>query len=95
MASDEFYARKFGLKKLTILEDRYCGTYSGGEYTAWPCDSEDIPSGPSDSDVPCAEFWSDADEHFTIGRGKTRNAAVADLARKLFAPKKVDSKESI
>ena len=29
---------------LTIKADRYSGVYSGGAYTAWPCDEAEIPS---------------------------------------------------
>lgn len=58
---------------LTILRDRYGGTYSGGAYTAWNCYYDDIPYG--------AEFWMY--NVIPVGRGATPNDAVIDLERRL------------
>lgn len=45
---------------LTICKDRYTGTYSGGEWTAWNCDPDDVPVDICLDDVACAEFWGKA-----------------------------------
>lgn len=51
---DEF----FDIYPLTITKDRYTGVYSGGEWTAWYCDADDIPPEIASDDVTCCEFWS-------------------------------------
>ena len=73
---------------LTICFDRYNGVYSGGLYTAWNCDSENVPTEISDDDVTCANFWRDVrNRHYTFlpafGKGSTVEEAVADLRKKL------------
>lgn len=40
---------------LTICNDRYIGTYSGGEWTAWNCDPDDVPVDICLDDVTCCE----------------------------------------
>ena len=62
---------------LTILKDRYSGTYSGGMYTAWNRYSDDIPYGFDATDEVCAEFWMY--NVIPVGRGATPNDAVVDL----------------
>ena len=49
---------KFDIYPLTITKDRYSGVYSGGEWTAWNCDADEVPSDISDDDVTCCGFWS-------------------------------------
>ena len=66
---------------LTIINDRYTGTYSGGEFTAWNMDYHEIPIAPDDDDVTCATFW--ARNKIPVGRGKTPEEAVRDLGRRL------------
>lgn len=68
---------------LTIIADRYSGTYSGGAYTAWNLDCWDIPDGPDGGDTECMMFWDNADKYYIIGRGGTPDEAVADLERRL------------
>ena len=43
---------------LVIIRDRYTGVYSGGKYTAWSGDVEDIlpPPEVNDDDVICMNF---------------------------------------
>lgn len=43
---------------LTITRDRYCGTYSHGEYLAWNLDVWEVPTDPAADDVTCMEFWA-------------------------------------
>lgn len=65
---------------LTIKADRYSGVYSGGEYTAWPCDEEDIPDGVFMDDVTCAHEWGVIkSERQHVGIGCTPSVALVDL----------------
>jgi hypothetical protein len=48
----------FDIYPLTITKDRYMGTYSGGEWTAWNCDADEVPEEIACDDVTCCEFWS-------------------------------------
>ena len=72
------------LYPLTIISDRYGGTYSGGVYTAWPLCFNEIPEDIEDSDVPCFCFWEHVDKSF-IGMGATIEEAKMDLIAKLKA----------
>lgn len=69
---------------LVIICDRYTGAYSGGKYTAWNHDLEDIPPEIDGDDVDCRNFWwgGEADK-YNVGKGSTIAEAVMDLARKL------------
>ena len=70
---------------LTVISDRYDGTYSGGKYTAWPALYFRIPLEVDGSDNDCDDFWSnEADESF-IGFGSTVQEAIDDLEKKLKA----------
>ena len=62
---------------LTIIADRYNGSYSGGVYTAFPLDSWDVPAGSSGSDIECWEFWDSYPG--PVGKGKTPNEALNNL----------------
>ena len=65
---------------LTIKPDRYSGVYSGGEYTAWPCDEAEIPSEVFMDDVSCAHEWSVIKtERQQVGIGCTPSVALVDL----------------
>lgn len=48
----------FDIYPLTITKDRYTGVYSGGEWTAWHCDADEVPSEIASDDVTCCDFWS-------------------------------------
>ena len=90
---------------LTIKPDRYSGVYSGGEYTAWPCDEAEIPSEVFMDDVSCAHEWSVIKtERQHVGIGCTPSVALVDLYLKqhsifiedyMFTVKKVDNGISI
>lgn len=45
---------------LTIVADRYSGTYSQGLFVAWPCHPEDVPYQSQSDDCSCADFWAQA-----------------------------------
>ena len=70
---------------LTIISDRYGGTYSGGDFTAWNLDYYEIPTGPAEDDVSCMLFWDTTD--IVVGRGNTPQEAVDDLRQRLEALK--------
>ena len=66
---------------LVIIKDRYTGTYSNGEYTAWNMFFEDIPREIDEDDVTCHNFWHSYNG--IVGLGKTPNEAIDDLHKKL------------
>jgi hypothetical protein len=71
---------------VTVVPDRYGGTYSQGSWLAFPCDAWDVPRSPFEDDVTAATFWSDA-EHagLQVGLGTAPSAAHDDLVRRLEA----------
>lgn len=66
---------------LTVIADRYGGTYSHGAYTAWKLDPFDIPKAVYGDDVECMNFWFD--NKIICGKGRTVSEAVGDLYIKL------------
>ena len=83
---------------LTIIRDRYNGTYSGASYLAFNLDSNLVPSEVHGSDTTCSYFWDLIDEgNFVegevaydyrdvvkyVGKGATIEDAVIDLYRKM------------
>lgn len=69
---------------LTVVCDRYTGTYSGGAYTAWNLDPWDVPREIEGDDGTCREFWwSGVADRYVVGKGGTVAEAVADLAQKM------------
>lgn len=71
---------------LTIVSDRYGGTYSGGNFTAWNLDFDEIPHAVNSDDVDCHEFW--LENQIVVGKGSTINEAIYDLYLKLEEYKK-------
>ena len=83
---------------LTVIRDRYNGSYSGASYLAFNLDSNSVPSEVRGSDIPCLYFWNLIDEgNFVesevardyrdvvkyVGKGATIEDAVIDLYRKM------------
>ncbi len=78
---------------LTIIVDRYSGTYSGGQFTVWNLHPEVIPDDIYSDDCTCDEFWYEikGDEksynyrkyHNRYGVGNTIQEAINDLYSKL------------
>lgn len=68
---------------LTIVEDRYGGCYSKGNYLAFNLEAWDVPEDVNGSDVDCICFWNDDAKEYAIGKGNTAQEAIDDLARKL------------
>lgn len=66
---------------VTIVADRYAGTYSGGNYTAWPLYPHQLPDGHDDGDSECMNFWYEYKE--PVGKGRTPQAAFEDLLVKV------------
>ena len=94
----EFELAQEDIYPLTVVRDRYNGTYSGASYLAFNLDSNLVPSEVHDSDVPCSYFWDLIDEgNFVegkvardyrdivkyVGKGATIEDAVVDLYRKM------------
>lgn len=67
----------------TIVRDRYSGTYSGGEWTAWNLDPEDLPEGLGGSDPEEMHLFSD--KSLIYGIGQTPDLACDDLVIKVRA----------
>jgi hypothetical protein len=76
---------------VTIISDRYGGTYSGSAWLAFNRDPEDVPEDVSADDVTCAMFWEhqrsmeilDRKHAMPIGRGNGPDEALQDLYRRI------------
>ena len=69
---------------LTILVDRYGGTYSGGLYVAFPYEYSDIDMDVSGSDIQCHEFWRSYKEQGGLyGIGASAQDAYDDLVSRI------------
>ena len=73
---------------LTIVSDRYCGVYSGGNFTAWNLEPCDVPEEIYSGDMTCMDFWNGVDGDVLYGKirsdivcgiGNTPEEAVANL----------------
>jgi hypothetical protein len=83
------------LYPVTIIADRYSGTYSGGQFAAFNEDPNLIPADALGSDVPCRMFWKSVSpdgytgllncfkEPLFVGLGGTPNEAFKDLILKV------------
>lgn len=76
----EFFSNS--IYPLTIVADRYGGTYSGGKYTAWNRFSDEVPSEIDATDMVCKIFW-DCSLKEDVGVGDTIFEAVLDLYIKI------------
>ena len=66
---------------ITIVKDRFGGTYSGGAYTAWHLNPWEIPSDLSAGDLSCCDFL--AHSRLIYGKGSTPDEAERDLMDKI------------
>ena len=66
---------------LTIVRDRYRGTYSGGKYTAWNLRPDEVPAQIFWDDCGCADFFDSTEKLY--GRGATPEEAIKDLEKRL------------
>lgn len=62
---------------LTIIADRYGGTYSRGRFLAFPLGFNEVPEEVAEDDVPCVHFWGWYNE--PVGRGTTPEEAYLNL----------------
>ena len=70
----------FTIYPCTVIADRYGGCYSGGVWTAFPCDPECVPEDPQGGDGDAAGFW---DGKVLAGVADTPDEAVAALIKML------------
>lgn len=68
---------------ITIICDRYGGSFSGGAFTAWNLDYDCIPSAVNAGDIEHSSFFLDDKNDYIIGIGSTPSKALKDLAKKL------------
>lgn len=69
---------------LTIISDRYTGSYSGGNFLAFYMDHWNIPEEIGGGDSDEIHFWEHPDtKKLLIGKGDTPQAAAEDLLQKL------------
>ena len=78
---------------ITIIIDRYGGTYSGGVFTVWNLHPETIPDDIYSDDWTCSDFWCELNHdeksynyreyHNRYGVGNTIQEAVDNLYSKL------------
>lgn len=99
------------LYPVTIINDEFSATYSGGKYQAWHCESdyvEDILLPHASSDIDYANFWARHKEKMEdetevikasmilVGLGDTPNDALIDLNKKVkFRDECIDKIESV
>lgn len=71
---------------LTVVYDRYGGCYSGGRFTAWNCDADEVPWEIAYDDITCSNFWDCSDGgswEYKIGKGETIDEAIQNLQEQL------------
>lgn len=74
------------LYPLTIVMDRYTGVYSGGIFTAWNLDPDEIPEDICADDNSASEFFDDiryGRRDYIYGIGETPDEAAMDLYMKI------------
>lgn len=71
------------LYPLTIVNDRYNGTYSGGKYTAWHLEFDEVPNDIAMDDITVNDFWDWEDCNYLVGKGDTIEQAYEDLKSKV------------
>lgn len=83
---------------LTIVVDRYGGTYSNGKITVWNEFTENIPTDIYSDDCTCHDFWNDIRHdgsyeyrkyHNKYGVGDSIQEAIDNLYNKLSPDKKM------
>ncbi len=65
------------LYPVTIVTDRYGGTYSKGGWLAFNLPPNELPPEIDADDVTCYKFWKSTD--ILVGRGSTPDEALRDL----------------
>ena len=68
------------LYPVTIIKDRYSGTYSDALWLAFNMYPENVALlGVDRDDITCCKFWLDDANRYIIGKGSTPDEALADL----------------
>ena len=62
---------------LTVVLDRYNGTYSKGKYTAWNMTPDMLPEEIECSDIECMDFWDSYSGD--VGKGDSPDKAMYNL----------------
>ena len=76
---------------LTVIKDRYLGTYSGFRFHAWPKNLADVDRAVFADDVTCGYFWEWVrTKDICVGLGETRDEAVKDLIKKMASGAEYD-----
>lgn len=68
---------------LTIIRDRYSGTYSGASWLAFNLDYNEIPGAICGSDMDCFDFWQNEGKNMVVGKGAYLEEALDDLYWKI------------
>ena len=71
---------------LTVVADRYTGSYSDGKFTAWNKEFYEIPTAITDGDMECFDFWdkdSPTRHLYKVGKGDTPEEAIDSLITNL------------
>ena len=71
---------------ITIIRDRYNGTYSGGKYLAFNLNYDEIPPQINADDVTCFLYWQDS--KILVGKGAYMGEAYDDLCFEIERRKK-------
>lgn len=74
------------LYPLTIVMDRYTGVYSGGIFTAWNLDPDEVPEDICADDNSASEFFDELRyrrQDYIYGIGETPDEAAMDLYMKM------------
>ncbi len=77
MSPSEMIDQLGKLYPITIVMDRYSGTYSGGEWLAFNLHADEIPSEIHGCDIPCSNFFDET--KLPIGKGKSPEEALENL----------------
>lgn len=74
-----------GAYPCTVVADRYGGTYSGGQWLAFPCEPDEVPPQVNSGDVESMLFWGGEDVGLRqpdVGRGSSPQGAIDDMLRR-------------
>ena len=72
---------------ITIVQDRYGGTYSKAAFLCFGCDFDEVPTEVNSDDVTCRNFWESC--QIIVGKGATPVEALNDYTSK-YKPKNHD-----
>lgn len=75
---------KGNIYPVTVVMDRYCGTYSNAKWLAFNLDPCQVPDEIGGDDPTETIFWREHnDAKLPIGKGNTPDAAIVDLKEKV------------